>query len=44
MASNNAENGTRPNRRGFADYIDDRPEDGVFRVDRTIYNLSLIHI
>ena len=31
-------NGAIPNRRGFADYIDDRPKDGVFRVDRTIYN------
>lgn len=26
------------NRRRFADYIDDRPMDRVFRVDRTIYN------
>ena len=27
-----------PNRRDFAAYIDDRPKDGVFRVDRAIYN------
>jgi benzoate/toluate 1,2-dioxygenase alpha subunit len=33
-----AMNGVNSNRRGFADYIDDRPKDGVFRVDRTIYN------
>jgi benzoate/toluate 1,2-dioxygenase subunit alpha len=26
------------NRRSFADYIDDRPADRVFRVDRAIYN------
>jgi benzoate/toluate 1,2-dioxygenase subunit alpha len=26
------------NRRSFAAYIDDRPAEGVFRVDRTIYN------
>ncbi len=26
------------NRRSFADYIDDRPTDRVFRVDRAIYN------
>jgi hypothetical protein len=29
---------TLRNRRSFADYIDDRPMDRVFRVDRTIYN------
>jgi benzoate/toluate 1,2-dioxygenase subunit alpha len=27
-----------PNRKNYAAYIDDRPEDGVFRVDRSIYN------
>lgn len=32
------ENGTLLNRRSFADYIDDRPKDGVFRIDRAIYN------
>ena len=31
-------NGTLLNRRSFADYIDDRPKDGVFRIDRAIYN------
>ena len=31
-------NDVRSKRRGFADYIDDRPEDGVFRVDRAVYN------
>jgi benzoate/toluate 1,2-dioxygenase alpha subunit len=30
--------GLRSNRRSYAAYIDDRPQDGVFRVDRTIYN------
>jgi len=28
----------RPNRRSFRSYIDDRPHDGVFRIDRAIYN------
>ncbi len=35
-----ATNSAIPNRRGFADYIDDRPKDGVFRVDRTTGGLA----
>jgi len=31
-------NGVLPNRAGFSHYVDDRPTDGVFRVDRAIYN------
>jgi benzoate/toluate 1,2-dioxygenase alpha subunit len=31
-------NGDLRNRRSFSDYIDDRPERGIFRVDRSIYN------
>ena len=31
-------NGVNSNRRSFSDYIDDRPKDGVFLVDRAIYN------
>jgi benzoate/toluate 1,2-dioxygenase alpha subunit len=31
-------NGAIPNRREFSAYVDDRPEDGIFRIDRTIYN------
>lgn len=31
-------NGTLRNRRSYADYVDDRPDEGVFRVDRAIYN------
>ena len=27
-----------PNRRSYAAYVDDRPDDGVFRIDRAIYN------
>jgi benzoate/toluate 1,2-dioxygenase alpha subunit len=30
--------GSRLGRRSFADYIDDRPNDGIFRVDRAVYN------
>lgn len=26
------------NRKTYADYIDDRPQDGVFRIDRSLYN------
>lgn len=29
---------TRSERRSFADYIEDRPQDRVFRVDRAVYN------
>ena len=31
-------NGGDSNRRRFAGFIDDRPKDGVFKVDRAIYN------
>jgi benzoate/toluate 1,2-dioxygenase alpha subunit len=31
-------NGALPNRRSFAGYVDDRPDAGVFRIDRAIYN------
>jgi hypothetical protein len=31
-------NGRIPNRKSYAAYVDDRPEDRVFRVDRTVYN------
>jgi benzoate/toluate 1,2-dioxygenase alpha subunit len=31
-------NGDRPNRRRYAAFVDDRPKDGVFRIDRSIYN------
>ena len=34
----NTQSHTSRNRRSFADYIDDRPGDRVFRVDRAIYN------
>ena len=27
-----------PHRRRFADYIEDRPAEGVFRIDRRVYN------
>lgn len=30
--------GTLLKRHRFADYIDDRPKDRVFRIDRAIYN------
>jgi benzoate/toluate 1,2-dioxygenase alpha subunit len=31
-------NGRIPNRTSYAAYVDDRPEDRIFRVDRTVYN------
>jgi benzoate/toluate 1,2-dioxygenase alpha subunit len=31
-------NGIIPNRRDYSAYVDDRPQDGVFRVSREVYN------
>jgi benzoate/toluate 1,2-dioxygenase alpha subunit len=30
--------GAIPNRKSYAAYLDDRPADGVFRIDRSLYN------